>query len=213
MKIAAIFFVLFAIIFFLVGGVLAWFGILDNGSYAFAAAIVGSVASTVGLLGITSPRLTSSDIQKVESELINKLAAAAKDVKEYEKQISTNKEEIAQLQKERLEIELLVRQASIKIFMEEKVSRLSSEIEKQVLSDHALTEYLIEYEKTKKRIEKLDGEISTSEKAELIYQIIGEIKHDGSRFYIDVAGLKIDIGPVFRLPDVLITKISKIFHH
>lgn len=212
MKIFAILTVSIAMIFFLVGGALCWQGIFPVESYAITAGIVGSLASTVGLLGFAAPRLTSNDFQIVESELLEKLAEATKELNEYQSKISGDKEQIAQLQQDKREIEFLVRQASFKIFLEEKIRNLSYEIEQKILSDQILSEYLIQYSKTKNQIIKLEGEIAASEKAELIYEIVGKIKPDNRRIYIEFFGIKLDASPFLRGMDLLASTIIGRLH-
>jgi len=111
MRAIAILGVLSSILFFLIGGVLTWFGVISVINYAFAAGIIGSIASSIGLLSFASPRLTSSDLLNVEGELVEKLSTSIQSVREYENKISKNKEEIEKIERERREIELLVRQA------------------------------------------------------------------------------------------------------
>ena len=100
-------------------------------------ALLGRVrlASIVGLIALAGQRLTAQDVQGVEAELVQNLADTMKSVKEYEERVSVNREEINRLEQERWEIELIVRQASLKIFMEERLRNLAAEVEKRVNAD------------------------------------------------------------------------------
>jgi uncharacterized small protein (DUF1192 family) len=79
----------------------------------------------------------------VEAELVQNLADTMKSVKEYEQRVSVNREEINRLEQERREIELIVRQASLKIFMEERLRNLAAEVEKRVNADAMLCDLLV----------------------------------------------------------------------
>lgn len=208
-KSVAIIVVTLSIVFFIVGGLLVWNGLFSTNAYALSAGIIGSVASIIGLLTFASPRLTSKDILSVEGDLIQKLALATKSVEEYEERISHNKEQLASLEQDRRQIELLVRQASVKVFLEEKLRRLSVEIEDNVLSNHTLSDYLIQYESTKLKIAEIDGEIHNSGKADLISSIIGDLKPEDRKLFVTFFGLKLDISPVLQATEVIATNITK----
>lgn len=194
-----------AIAFFLIGGLVTWQGGLDIVTYATVGGIVGSVASTLGLLAFASPRLSDRDVLSVESQLVQRLADATTSLNDYESRISENKEELQKLERDRLEIELLVRQASIKVFLEEKMKRLSDEIEDRVFSDDTLTNWLVEYQKTKMNIAEIDGQISESERAELIQEVIGDIQPATRKMFVEIGGRKVDVSPVLRVSELLAT--------
>ena len=120
---------------FIVGGFAAWRGWMDANTYIVLSGIFGSLASIVGLIALAGQRLTAQDVQGVEAELVQNLADTMKSVKEYEERVSVNREEINRLEQERWEIELIVRQASLKIFMEERLRNLAAEVEKRVNAD------------------------------------------------------------------------------
>lgn len=208
-KALSIIIVFAAILFFIGGGVAIWWGLLGVPTYALIAGVVGSLASIISILAFASPRLTDKDVLSVESQLIQRLADATSSLNEYESRISENKDELQKLKSDRLEIEILVRQASIKVFLEEKLKRLSTEIEDRVFLDSILSNWLVEYENTKQKVEEIDAQISVSNRAELIIEVIGELQPSSKKFYVEVAGVKIDISPILRLSEGLIDGISK----
>ena len=78
-----------AILFFAGGGIATWHGLLEVNTYALIGGVVGSLASTFGLLlAFASPRLTDSDILSVESKLVQRLAETTASLNEYEDKIS-----------------------------------------------------------------------------------------------------------------------------
>lgn len=200
-----------AILFFVGGGIAIWQGGLAVTSYALVGGIVGSIASIIGLLAFASPRLTDKDVLSVESQLVQRLADATTSLKDYETKISVNKEELQQLQRDRLEVELLVRQASVKVFLEEKLKRLADEIEERVMSDGTLTDWLIEYEKSVERVKEIDGQIASSSRADLIREVIGGLQPSDKKLFVQILGVKVDLSPVLRLSEGLVDGIASGF--
>jgi uncharacterized small protein (DUF1192 family) len=183
-------------VFFIVGGIAAYFEKLDKEIYIVITGIVGGLASVIGLIGLLSkPSITASDMRQVEVELVQGLADTMKSVSDYESRISTNKQEIDRLEKERAEIELLVRQASLKVFLEEKLKNIAGEIDKKVGADTRLLELLTDYVDASSQVVKIDGQIQQSERAELIQQILSTVPHasrnrsDISDDFIELVGV------------------------
>lgn len=211
MKAASIILVVCAILFFAGGGIATWQGFLDVSTYALIGGIVGSLASTIGLLAFASPRLTDSDMLSVENKLVQRLAETTASLNEYEDKISENKEELEQLQKDRLEIELLVRQASVKVFLEEKLRRLSEEIDERVSADSTLFKWLLEYEETKASVAEIDAKITKSERAELIKEVIGELEPSRRKIYVDIGGVRVDLSPILKVSEQLAASLADSF--
>ena len=124
--------------FFAIGAVLAFFGKFNVEAYIIVTGIVGSIASVIGLVALGANRLTAADVRNVEVELLKDIADQVQSAKEYEDKLETNREEISRLERERAEIELIVRQASLKLFMEERLRYVGMEIEKRISADASL---------------------------------------------------------------------------
>lgn len=183
-------------VFFIAGGVAAYLGRLDKEVYIVATGVVGGLASVIGLIGLLAkPALTARDMKAVEVELVSELATTMKEVKEYEERISSNKQEIDRLQEDRAKIELLVRQAALKVFLEERLRNLSEEIEKRLEADTTLARMVSEYFSVKEQVISVDGEIKESGRAEEIYEIIRKaMERPPVRSYPPgVAGLIVEI--------------------
>ena len=107
------------------------------------------------------------------------------------------------------EVELLVRQASVKVFLEEKLKRLAEEIEQRVISDTTLTDWLIEYEKSIEKVKEIDGQIASSNRADLIREVIGGLQPSDKKLFVEVLGVKVDVSPILRLSEGLVEGIAK----
>jgi hypothetical protein len=201
--------VLLALAVFLAGGAAAWKGYLDISVYALLTGILGSVASVVGLISLASKRLTSSDIREVETDLLADLANTSRQLKEYEEKLAKNVEEVSRIELRRAEIEVLVRKAGAKIFMEEQLRRTVEEIENCVLEYPKLHDMLQSYGRYKDNIAQLDGEIVKSPNAELIISIAEEVMSRGRRYYIHLMGAKIEVSPLVGALDMVAKIIAK----
>ncbi len=162
--------------------------------------VIGSIASILGLIALSAPRLTASDIENVEADLIQDLADQAKAVRESQERLALSREELSRLEQERAEIELLVRQVSLQVFMEEQVKYISFEVEKRVRSDTVFDGLIRSYDEAKVRLNELNGQIISSGRAETISRILKEIQYRPAltrprRMEIEFMGKTINIAP------------------
>ncbi|PYF01136.1 hypothetical protein BJ122_12614 [Rhodopseudomonas faecalis] len=202
--------------FFIVGGAAAYFGKLDKEIYIVVTGIVGGLASVIGLVGLFSKSsITANDMRKVEVELVQGLADTMKTVNEYESRISTNRQEIDRLEKERAEIELLVRQASLKVFLEEKLRYIAEEIDKRVGADTRLIELLSDYDDASSQVVRIGGQIQQSERAELIQQVLSTVSRaNGNRSDIsdDIIRIFAEMLPGGEIMRRAAVSIIKLYH-
>lgn len=186
-------------VFLTAGGVMTYFGIIDINNYALISGSLGSIASIIGLFSFFSPKFTSKDILSVEAELVQRLADATASVKKYEERISENKEELQTLEQSKLEIEMLVRQASIKVFLEQKIKRVSEEIEERIKADKMLSDWIREYQFALNQVEEIDVEICRSHQADLVSEIIENIERMNKEVSVKIGN--VDITPFLRIAD------------
>ena len=97
----------------------------------------------------------------------------------------------------------------MKVFLEEKLKRLAEEIEQRVISDTTLTDWLIEYEKSIEKVKEIDGQIASSNRADLIREVIGGLQPSDKKLFVEVLGVKVDVSPILRLSEGLVEGIAK----
>lgn len=192
--------------FFCLGGLAAWWGWLETATYALVTGVTGSIASVIGLIALNAPRLTAKDVRDVEADLIRGLSDTMVSVKQYEERAAVGRQEIDRLAQERAEIELLVRQAALKVFLEERLRHIRVEIEKRLDGDETLCLLLSEYASATERVIDVGGEIERSSRADLVNEIVrqtGNGAQDASRrpIMITLMGKRIDISPVISVLD------------
>jgi hypothetical protein len=211
--------ILFAALFFAVGGFFAWQGVFDSKAYIIITGIVGSLASIISLVTLANSRLTTGDVRSVEAELFQTLADQVKSAKEYDEKIAANREELTRLEHERVEIELLVRQASLKIFMEERLRHIALDVSERIKSDKILINLIKDYHDAEARVRLIDGEIERSPEADRIKEILEQLKIEstlsanrqltGKRpIYIQFMGNKVNIRPFLGMTQELIEALA-----
>lgn len=191
-------------LFFVTGAVLAWFGKIDPNTYIIITGIIGSIASVLGLIALGTPRLRPEDVQNVQAELYETLAEQVRAAKENEAKLALGRDELDRLERERAETELLVRQVSLQVFMEEQAKYIGAEIERRIDSDAILSNLLQQYNEAKRRAVEFNSNIQASGKAEMISNILAGIRitpvpSERRRMYIEFMGKAIDIGPAVNL--------------
>jgi hypothetical protein len=76
--------------------------------------IVGSAASVSGLIALGAPRLSATDVKDVQADIFKGLASTMQSVGNAETRAIVGREQINRIEQERRELELLVRQTSLK---------------------------------------------------------------------------------------------------
>ncbi len=120
--------IVLGIAYFFLGWIAVVINLVEIYLYLFIAGIVGSAASVVGLLSFKKSALTRSDIQELEVEKLKSVAQVSDQLKELERQRVATKEELDGLEEKKRQMELLVRKASLALFLREKKDRLEKQI-------------------------------------------------------------------------------------
>jgi len=108
------------ILYFLVGAVLMWTKVLDQQTYLSGAGIVGAIASVLGLLSFLRPALSRSDIENIETESLQKLGEVSAEIRKLEEARTRTAHQITDLETQKRQMELLVRKASMSLFLKEQ---------------------------------------------------------------------------------------------
>jgi hypothetical protein len=123
-----VFIVMLCALYFIGGLVAIQFGWLTQATYNYYAALFGGLASVFGLLSLTLPRLTSSDLRQVEYESLQNVTKTIGEIQERAKELSAKEQELAQLNLQKAEMELLVRKASMNLFLQDQLERTQDRI-------------------------------------------------------------------------------------
>jgi hypothetical protein len=154
--------VLFALIYFVVGFIIAKLNLLPCFTYQIYlefSSIVGGLSSAFGLLALGIPVLTTKDLERLELESLRNLANLTEATKKYSS-------EIDQLEQKKKRMEYLIWKACITISFKERHSRNIDQL-KRTYSENVDIE---------KRLRALNEEIEKNGDKELFDEIIMYIK-------------------------------------
>ncbi|WP_089726322.1 hypothetical protein [Candidatus Thiosymbion oneisti] len=164
--------ILTSILYFPLGWLAVQLSVLPRETYFSIAAIVGGLASIVGLVAFIRPPLSRADVKNIEWESIEEAAKAAKEVEELESRKVAAHSELDELTRTKEEMEILVKKASLALFLREEQKRIEEEIVPVVAKDKALVAALRQHREYRARIQELDKEIEAHPDAELLSEIV-----------------------------------------
>jgi len=162
------------IMYFLVGAILMWTNVLDQTTYLTYAGVVGGIASVLGLLSFVRPALTQTDIQNIEAESLQKLGEVSVEIKRLEEARSKTATQITDLETQKREMELLVRKASMSLFLKEQYDHNKKVILEHISKEPKLVESISELSAVEKKMTALEEEIEKDDNVELLRRIIHE---------------------------------------
>lgn len=162
--------VLFALIYFIVGFILAKSGLLSFFTYQVYieySSIVGGTASVFGLLALGIPALTTKDLRELELDSFKEVVSLAEDMKKADNELLKRSSEIDQLEQKKKRMELLMQKACISIHLNDKYK--------------TNTEQLVKIYRENKNIERnlisLGDEIEQSGDQQLIKEIMSIVEN------------------------------------
>jgi hypothetical protein len=112
--------ILLCITYFIVGWIAVLLGVFDKYLYFSYAGFVGAIASVVGLLSLTKPAFTKTDLHEIEIDSLKSIAETSEQLKSLERERVKTIEELDDLELQKKEMELLVKKASLVLFLKEQ---------------------------------------------------------------------------------------------
>lgn len=164
--------ILFCIAYFLGGWICVYFGWISKDVYFAYAGIVGGLASVAGLFTLTRPALTQSDVQAIELDTLKSMTATAEQLKTLEVARARTEGQLVDLAEKKKEMELLVKKASLALFLKEQYShhegRVLDEIERNIQLRTDLEKAL----ETARKLDALNEEIEANPNVRQLKEII-----------------------------------------
>lgn len=164
--------ILFCIAYFIGGWVAVHFNLLTKDTYFSFAGIVGGLASVVGLFSFTKPALTKTDLQEIEIDSIKSIARTTEDLKDLEEEREKTQEELGDLRLQKKEMELLVKKASLALFLQEQYSHHAEKILNEIEGNKILEENLTEINELKRKLGALEEEVKSAPNVDLLREIM-----------------------------------------
>lgn len=167
-----IFVVVIGVLYFLVGGIAVAFGRFPINTYLIFAAIEGGLASVLGLLSLGRRAVSMSDIRSLEIESLKEIVETTRKAEELDRARATAEQEIDNLALQKQQMEILVRKASLSLFLQEQWKLYERRILEEVDGNRVLMSNLTELISIDERLSVLDEEIETDPNVEYLKEII-----------------------------------------
>ncbi len=164
--------ILLCITYFIGGWLAVHFGVLNKDTYFSFAGVVGGLASVVGLFSFTKPNLTKNDLQEIEIDSIKSIAKTAEELEELEVAREKTEEELGDLKLQKKEMELLVKKASLTLFLKEQNSHHEKKILTEIENNETLKESLSEIGELQEKLSVLEKEIEADPNVDLLHEIM-----------------------------------------
>lgn len=181
--------ILVCIIYFLGGWIAVWVGWFKKDDYFAYAGIVGGLASVAGLYALTRPALSKSDVQAVELEALRSMAETAEQLQALEATRSKAQEEIGSLAIKKQEMELLVKKASLALFLKEQNAHHERRILEEIDRNAQLKEHLERSQDVVRKLAALNEEIDSDPNVAQLKEIIAS----ASRRQVTVESVLLDM--------------------
>jgi len=140
--------------------------------YFAYAGIVGGLASVAGLLALTRPAITQSDLKSVEIETLKSMVATAEQLDKLQSARAQTVQEIVELAIKKKAMELLVKKASLALFLKEQYSHHERQVLEELAKNDNLRNALSNASESAEKIRALDEEISIDPNVSQLREII-----------------------------------------
>lgn len=164
--------ILLCIAYFLGGWIGVYFEWLSRDTYFTYAGIVGGLASVAGLFALTRPALTQSDVQALELDTLKSMAETAEQLKTLEVARARTEGQIVDLAEKKKEMELLVKKASLALFLKEQYSHHEQQVLEEIGRNSQLRSDLEKASDVAKKLEALNEEIEANPNVRQLKEII-----------------------------------------
>lgn len=145
---------------------------MTKDDYFAYAGIVGGLASVAGLLALTRPAITQSDFKSAEIEAMKSMAATAEQLDKLQSTRAQTVQEIDELAIKKTAMELLVKKASLALFLKEQYSHHERLVLDELENNGKLQIALSNASETAEKIRALDEEISIDPNVNQLREII-----------------------------------------
>lgn len=164
--------ILFCITYFLGGWICVYFEWISKEVYFSYAGIVGGLASVAGLFTLTRPALTQSDVQAIELDTLKSMTATAEQLKTLEVARARTEGQLIDLAEKKKEMELLVKKASLALFLKEQYSHHEGRVLDEIGRNVQLRTDLEKAFETARKLDALNEEIEANPNVRQLKEII-----------------------------------------
>lgn len=205
--------ILLCMAYFIGGWIAVKFNLVTRDDYFAYAGIVGGLASVAGLLALTRPAISQSDFKAVELDTLRSVTETAEQLKALQSERIRTAQELDNLEVKKKEMELLVKKASLALFLKEQYSYHERQVLEEVAKNTHLRQSLESAVDSSAKIAALDEEIAVDPNVRQLRQIIeaatrreptlaealGNLSPVGRGFFILISGFSRALNEAFRI--------------
>lgn len=158
--------------YFLGGWIATHFGWVTKDDYFAYAGIVGGLASVAGLATIFRPGITATDVQNIEASALRSIAETSTNLEELRARQKLTQQELGGLELKKVEMEFLVKKASLAIFLKEQHAYHERVVLEELDKNPRLRSSLDDVTQAAGKIQALDEEIQQNPNVAELRQII-----------------------------------------
>ena len=136
-------------------------------------AIVGGLASIIGLGAAAFIRV---DLLSYDAEAIERLAVAAKEIEDKNTKIKDASDQIASLEYKKEELEVLVKKASLILYYKEELDRKYQKLLALINKNEDLNQIVLEIPQLEENLKNLEGEMEENKEIQDILSTIQKAK-------------------------------------
>jgi hypothetical protein len=185
LRVAITMLITFCVLYFIVGGLLTVFKLIQPATYAIIGGIVGGFASVLGLLSLARPPLSQSDINQIEIDSLKKITEASEEIKTLEKTRAATEQELDTLEERKRQMEFLVQKASLSLFLQEQGKLYEKRIQEQLSNNKELAFQLSELSTIDTKLDALNEEIDRDPNVNILKGIIESVKKEPTEDFAD----------------------------
>jgi len=202
--------ILLCIAYFLCGWIGTSFGWLSKEEYFAYAGIVGGLASVASLFALTRPALSKADVQALEVESLKSMTKTAEELQNLEEARARAKGELGSLEIKKKEMELLVKKASLALFLKEQYDHYEKQVLNEVAKNPQLLESLEKAADASTKLRALNEEISSHPDVVQLQEVIASASRREPTIEDIIDAVPFPLRPLFDISRVLAKLLSPI---
>lgn len=203
--------ILLCIAYFLGGWIGINIGWISEASYFAYAGIVGGLASVAGLFALTRPGITKSDVQAIEIDTLKSMTETTEQLKTLELARARAKGELGDLELKKKEMELLVKKASLALFLREQYSHHEQQVLEEVARSPQLRESLGKATEASEKLAALNEEIEANPNVRQLKEIIASAGRREPTLAELIDALPFPMKPIFTLLQAINRALTNLF--
>lgn len=164
--------ILLCVVYFLCGWAAVQIGWVEKDDFFAYAGLVGGLASVASLVSLTRPTITPSDVQNIEASALRSIAETTSQLAQLRTTRSLTEQEIGSLELKKKEMELLVKRASLALFLKEQHAFHERAVLEELGRNTRLKTSIEEAIEASKKLTALNEEIETHPNVKELKEVI-----------------------------------------